>query len=108
MLGNVLKDKAAKSAPGARSAVARITILGADGVQQTFDGTLVGMDQARDLVVVQVNAPAALLKPIPLGSSQELKVGQQCLAIGNPFGFDHTLTTGNLVFAPSQCHSGET
>jgi S1-C subfamily serine protease len=34
------------------------------------------------------------LKPIIVGRSSALKVGQQCLAIGNPFGFDHTLTVG--------------
>ena len=34
------------------------------------------------------------LRPVALGESRSLKVGQQVLAIGNPFGFDHTLTTG--------------
>lgn len=34
------------------------------------------------------------MRPLNLGASLSLKVGQQCLAIGNPFGFDHTLTTG--------------
>lgn len=42
----------------------------------------------------QVDAPAEFLKPITLGQSSSLRVGQQCLAIGNPFGFDHTLTVG--------------
>lgn len=35
-----------------------------------------------------------LLRPIKVGQSSSLRVGQQCLAIGNPFGFDHTLTVG--------------
>ncbi|XP_026459863.1 protease Do-like 8, chloroplastic [Papaver somniferum] len=35
-----------------------------------------------------------LLRPIKVGQSSDLKVGQQCLAIGNPFGFDHTLAVG--------------
>ncbi|OIW12447.1 hypothetical protein TanjilG_04196 [Lupinus angustifolius] len=43
---------------------------------------------------VQVDAPEELLRPIKAGQSSSLKVGQQCLAIGNPFGFDHTLTVG--------------
>lgn len=42
----------------------------------------------------QVEAPEELLRPIKVGLSSFLKVGQQCLAIGNPFGFDHTLTVG--------------
>lgn len=44
----------------------------------------------------QVEASKDLLRPMTLGSSSSLKVGQQCLAIGNPFGFDHTLTVGVL------------
>jgi len=43
---------------------------------------------------LKVDAPETLLKPIKVGQSNSLKVGQQCLAIGNPFGFDHTLTVG--------------
>lgn len=42
----------------------------------------------------QVDALSDLLKPVKVGNSSVLKVGQQCLAIGNPFGFDHTLTVG--------------
>jgi len=43
-----------------------------------------------------------LLRPIVRGKSEELRVGQQCLAIGNPFGFDHTLTTGEPVLNPGR------
>ncbi|KAL9323449.1 hypothetical protein ACSQ67_008306 [Phaseolus vulgaris] len=43
---------------------------------------------------IQVDAPKDILRPIKVGQSSSLKVGQQCLAIGNPFGFDHTLTAG--------------
>lgn len=42
----------------------------------------------------QVDAPVELLRPVNLGQSSKLRVGQRCLAIGNPFGFDHTLTVG--------------
>lgn len=45
-------------------------------------------------LICQIEAPENLLKPIKVGISSSLKVGQQCLAIGNPFGFDHTLTVG--------------
>lgn len=45
-------------------------------------------------VFLQVDAPVELLRPVKLGQSSKLRVGQRCLAIGNPFGFDHTLTVG--------------
>ena len=44
--------------------------------------------------------PQSVLRPVALGESRSLKVGQQVLAIGNPFGFDHTLTTGARTHAP--------
>jgi len=47
-----------------------------------------------DLAVVRIDAPKERLHPIPLGESRELRVGQKVLAIGNPFGLQHTLTTG--------------
>ncbi|KAH0455390.1 hypothetical protein IEQ34_015422 [Dendrobium chrysotoxum] len=74
--------------------VARVNILTSEGIQKNFEGKLVGADRAKDLAVLKIEAPKDLLKPIKLGQSSVLKVGQQCLAIGNPFGFDHTLTVG--------------
>lgn len=53
-----------------------------------------GADKARDLAVLKVKAPPALLRPISLGDSGAVRVGQACLAIGNPFGFERTLTSG--------------
>lgn len=41
-----------------------------------------------------MEASEDLLRPMKVGQSSSLRVGQQCLAIGNPFGFDHTLTVG--------------
>lgn len=63
-------------------------------MQKNFEGKLVGADRAKDLAVLKIEASEDLLKPINVGQSSFLKVGQQCLAIGNPFGFDHTLTVG--------------
>lgn len=80
--------------PSPGQVVARVNILASDGVQKSFEGTLIGADRAKDLAVLKVEAAADLLKPISVGPSSSLKVGQQCLAIGNPFGFDHTLTVG--------------
>lgn len=69
---------------------ARVTL--AD--QSSWDATLVGSFPDRDLAVLKIDAPAAKLPPIAMGSSKDLQVGQRVLAIGNPFGLDQTLTTG--------------
>ena len=73
---------------------------GMDGFNQTFDGTLVGADRNKDICVLHISAPKSLLRSVKLGESRALRVGQQVLAIGNPFGFDHTLTTGTAAQEP--------
>jgi S1-C subfamily serine protease len=62
--------------------------------QRRFDARLVGASPAHDIAVLQIDVPDGLPTPIPIGNSAELRVGQTVLAIGNPFGLDHTLTTG--------------
>jgi S1-C subfamily serine protease len=52
------------------------------------------MAPEQDLAVLKVNIPRDKLRPIPVGTSHDLQVGQRVFAIGNPFGFDQTLTTG--------------
>lgn len=75
-------------------------VKGAQGVEVTLaDGSVwkarpVGFEPDKDLAVIAIDAPAELLTPIPVGKSATLKVGQKVMAIGNPFGLDHTLTTG--------------
>ncbi|MBU0754370.1 MAG: trypsin-like peptidase domain-containing protein [Planctomycetes bacterium] len=59
-----------------------------------FDALIVGYDRKNDLAVLHIDAPAESLKPILIGTAKGLRVGQQVFAIGNPFGFDQTLTTG--------------
>ena len=57
--------------------------------------TLIGQSEENDLAVLRINVPLGMkLRPIPVGTSADLKVGQSVFAIGNPFGLDHTLTTG--------------
>ncbi|HJU84783.1 MAG TPA: trypsin-like peptidase domain-containing protein [Holophagaceae bacterium] len=68
----------------------RVTL--ADG--KTYQARLIGASFAYDLAVLQVFAPLEDLKPLPIGTSKDLVVGQTVLAIGNPFGLDHTLTKG--------------
>lgn len=62
--------------------------------QSTWEARLIGVAPEKDLAVLRIEAPKEKLRPIPLGTSHELKVGQKAFAIGNPFGLDQTLTTG--------------
>ena len=62
--------------------------------QSSWPAELVGYAVEKDLAVLRIDAPAERLKAIRLGTSHDLEVGRTVLAIGNPFGFDQTLTTG--------------
>ncbi|XP_057854420.2 protease Do-like 1, chloroplastic isoform X1 [Cryptomeria japonica] len=64
------------------------------GDQSTYEAKVVGYDQDKDVAVLRIDAPKDKLRPIPVGTSTDLLVGQKVFAIGNPFGLDHTLTTG--------------
>ena len=54
----------------------------------------IGVAPDQDLAVLRIDAPRERLKPTPIGTSDDLQVGQKVFAIGNPFGLDQTLTTG--------------
>ena len=59
-----------------------------------YSASVVGASPDHDLALLRVQAPHALFKPLPTGSSGDLQVGQKAFAIGSPFGLDKTLTTG--------------
>ncbi len=61
---------------------------------QPIEGTVVGRAPEYDLAVIRLQRLPANLRPIPLGASRELKIGQTVYAIGNPFGLTRTLTRG--------------
>ena len=69
----------------------RVTLEGED-----YDARLVGVAPNKDLAVLRIVAPPEKLRPLVLGTSANLLVGQTVLAVGNPFGLDQTLTTGVL------------
>jgi S1-C subfamily serine protease len=75
-------------------------IGGADEAQvvlhdgSVWEATIVGKSPEQDVAVLKIDAPAEKLPPIPVGTSDDLQVGQRVYAIGNPFGLDFTLTTG--------------
>ncbi|MGC9443839.1 MAG: S1C family serine protease [Candidatus Methanospirareceae archaeon] len=72
----------------------------ADALEVTFsDGTivpaeLVGVDPYSDLAVIRVDESPGSLRPLPLGKSSELQVGEYIIAIGNPFGLSNSMTLG--------------
>ena len=70
----------------------RIEVTFADDT--TAQAELVGADADSDLAVIKVDVPASRLHPVELGDSDALRVGQRAIAIGNPFGFEQTMTTG--------------
>ena len=73
--------------------------------QTSYDASLVGVSPNHDLAVLKIRAPAAQIRPIAIGESSTLAVGQSIFAIGNPFGLNHTLTTG-VVSAMSRTIDG--
>ena len=62
--------------------------------QSEWPAKVIGVAPDKDLAVLQIEAPADRLVPMTIGRSEDLVVGQKVLAVGNPFGLDHTLTTG--------------
>jgi S1-C subfamily serine protease len=62
--------------------------------QRQVEATLVGRDETKDIAVLKLGEPVPGLAPVTIGTSRDLQVGQKVIAIGNPFGFDHTVTKG--------------
>ncbi|MDZ7290533.1 MAG: trypsin-like peptidase domain-containing protein [candidate division KSB1 bacterium] len=60
----------------------------------SYEAEVVGTEPSKDIAVLRIKAASSSLKPVQVGSSTNLQVGQKVLAIGNPFGLDQTLTTG--------------
>jgi S1-C subfamily serine protease len=75
-------------------------IEGAESIEVTFSdesrvsARVIGTDPLNDLAVILPEEMPADLAPVELGSSEEIRVGQRAIAIGNPFGLERTLTTG--------------
>jgi len=64
------------------------------GDQSRYPAKFIGADQRNDVALVKIDPKGKQLASLPLGDSSVLQVGQKVLAIGNPFGFQSTLTTG--------------
>jgi S1-C subfamily serine protease len=64
------------------------------GDQQRYPAKFIGADQRNDVALIKIDPKGKQLASLPLGDSSTLQVGQKVLAIGDPFGFQSTLTTG--------------
>jgi len=77
-------------------------VQGAQAIEVVFGGEdqtrykakMIGADSRNDIALIQIDTSGHKLTPLTLGDSKNLMVGQRVLAIGNPFGFQGTLTTG--------------
>ncbi|MEI7833876.1 MAG: trypsin-like peptidase domain-containing protein [bacterium] len=68
-----------------------VTVLSANG-QQEYPGEFIAGDKQEDMAVVKIKASG--LRPVIFGDSDKLQVGQWAMALGNPFGFEHTVSVG--------------
>jgi serine protease Do len=86
-------------------------IEGADLIKvQLFDeteyvATIVGTDKPSDMAVIRIKAKTDKLPTIPLGSSERLRIGEWVIAVGNPYGLSHTVTTG-IISAKGRKNTG--
>ena len=75
-------------------------VRGATAIQVSFSNNerfkakLIGVDPSTDIAVLHVEVKARALKALPLGNSDGVRVGDQVIAIGNPFGLDRSVTAG--------------
>jgi S1-C subfamily serine protease len=75
-------------------------VQGAKSVEVSFNDNeslkarIVGVDPSTDIAVLQVDAHSRALTPLPLGNSDQIQVGDEVVAIGNPFGLDRSITSG--------------
>ncbi|KAJ0796856.1 putative peptidase Do [Helianthus annuus] len=74
--------------------ISKVFLVDRYGNSLSRDGKIVGVDPSSDLAVLKVDIDGIEVKPVDIGSARTLNVGQSCYAIGNPYGYENTLTTG--------------
>lgn len=75
--------------------------------KREFEASIVGTDPKSDLAVIRLEGDLIDLEPVPIGNSSKLRLGDIVLAIGNPFGLEHTVTMG-IVSAKGRANVGIT
>ncbi|KAJ9565667.1 hypothetical protein OSB04_001633 [Centaurea solstitialis] len=72
----------------------KVFLVDKTGKSLSRDAKIIGVDPSYDLAVLKVDVEGIEVKPVSIGSARKLNVGQSCYAIGNPYGYENTLTTG--------------
>ena len=78
------------------------------GDRSHFDAKFIGADERNDIALVKIDPKDRKLTALTMGDSDSLQVGQRVLAIGNPFGFQSTLTTGVVSALGRTVQTGQT
>ncbi len=78
------------------------------GDQSRYPAKFIGADQPNDVALVKIDPKGKHLAALPLGDSGVIQIGQKVLAIGNPFGFQSTLTTGVVSALGRTVHTSQT
>ncbi|HEV3298511.1 MAG TPA: trypsin-like peptidase domain-containing protein [Planctomycetaceae bacterium] len=86
---HVVRD--ARPRRGGRGGVIHVALANS---ATSYSAQFVGGSSSTDLAVLKINAPATELKPIPVGRSDDLQIGQKVFAIGSPFSLNQSFTTG--------------
>lgn len=82
----------------------QVTVMRANGRSQNYPAKFIAGDKQEDLAVIKINAKG--LKPVNFGNSDQLRPGDWVMAVGNPFGFEHTVSVG-VVSALNRYLPGE-
>ena len=92
--GNILTNAHVVDENGQRADSVSIVFNKGGSETQRVKGTLVGVDVGSDIAVIKVDPNGVGLKPLPLGDSDKVAVGEPVVAIGNPLGFDFSISSG--------------
>jgi putative serine protease PepD len=94
--GHILTNAHVVEENGARASSVTVVFKTADGSETTrVPATIVGVDETSDVALLKVDpAKAPTLEPLPLGDSAAVQVGEPVVAIGNPLGYDFSVTAG--------------
>jgi S1-C subfamily serine protease len=78
------------------------------GDRSHYEAKFIGADERNDIALVKIDPKGKTLPALTMGDSENLQVGQRVLAIGNPFGFQSTLTTGVVSALGRTVQTGQT